>query len=75
MIAKFYERHSSDNAREMKELVQEVREELPKPLPNWKRVAGAASALAHTIHTTAALQPAYLTLKSILLHFGVHLPF
>ena len=59
---------------EIVELVQESQTEIQKEKPNTTKLKASLSTVAESIRTVASLRPAYETLKSLLIYFGINLP-
>jgi hypothetical protein len=59
---------------EIVELVQESRVEIQKEKPNTTKLQTLLSTVGASIRTVASLKPAYETLKTVLVYFGVNLP-
>jgi len=62
------------NVKEVRELVRDCQEEIAKSQPNQTKMKTALTGIAATIQTSAALGPAYETLRGALALIGITLP-
>ena len=68
------DRLPSHQKQEIVELVEEAGAETKKPQPNSSKLLATFTVIAQAIQTVGSLQPAYNTLKSTLIPFGILLP-
>lgn len=65
---------ASFSVAEIEEMVVESKEELQKEKPNATKLKTMLTGISGAIQTTAALRPAYESVKSALAFFGISLP-
>lgn len=62
------------NVAEIEEIVSETKAEVQKEKPNAIKLKSMLASIGDAIQTTAALRPAYDSIKSVLSYFGIYLP-